>query len=439
MVQLIRATNLDSHLSLSSEELHRFALPDGFYFLVSDEMEIIEPAFFFLDDKCLKSASVSSVGNSQRSYTEDLYEWWSFLEEKDIRWNDVTEDEIIAYRDGMLISYSPHTSRRYKTSTIKRRIGTICQFYEWAFKEGLIAEPIVEKSLKYIPRSLDTNILAHLSVNHGVTQVNPLLPKGQNQNVVNAFTDLKALNQVMNVLGPMPDAVVSGTDSRSTRNRLIAEVSRCCGARIDEVISLTWYQILGLRPSHEDPSRPLKLRITKTKGLIARDILIPPFLVRALHWYYDNERAEVLRQAKVRGKFQKGRSEPAELFLNGIYANARDKGNPVHRNTIERCFNQAVREAGLTRKEAHMNFETSEIEFRDVPAHKFHDLRHTFALVIYYIERANGNPEPWKQIQSLLGHKHLSTTINIYLRSVNVDEAAISNATITFYQILHYA
>lgn len=55
-----------------------------------------------------------------------------------------------------------------------------------------------------------------------------------------------------------------------------------------------------------------------------------------------------------------------------------------------------------------------------VPKHSVHDLRHTYAVLTYHAERANGNAEPWKKIQAQLGHAHLQTTVDIYLSHVEI-------------------
>ena len=54
------------------------------------------------------------------------------------------------------------------------------------------------------------------------------------------------------------------------------------------------------------------------------------------------------------------------------------------------------------------------------PRHSIHDLRHTYAVLTYHAERANGNAEPWKKIQAQLGHRNLQTTIDTYLSHVEI-------------------
>jgi integrase/recombinase XerC len=48
-------------------------------------------------------------------------------------------------------------------------------------------------------------------------------------------------------------------------------------------------------------------------------------------------------------------------------------------------------------------------------AHRYHDLRHTFAITRYHEERRKGNQAPWETIQRLLGHKYVTTTMETYL------------------------
>jgi hypothetical protein len=65
---LIRAITNDA-------EVRRAALPQGFRFLVKDDMSVIEPVLFYLHEKCVMSAKIQAVGNTQRAYCEDLYEY----------------------------------------------------------------------------------------------------------------------------------------------------------------------------------------------------------------------------------------------------------------------------------------------------------------------------------------------------------------------------
>ena len=47
-----------------------------------------------------------------------------------------------------------------------------------------------------------------------------------------------------------------------------------------------------------------------------------------------------------------------------------------------------------------------------------------------------GKREPWKTVQVLLGHRHLSTTIKIYLKHVRIDEAAVGDALSRYIRML---
>ena len=58
--------------------------------------------------------------------------------------------------------------------------------------------------------------------------------------------------------------------------------------------------------------------------------------------------------------------------------------------------------------------------FNCKPRYRVHDLRHTYAVWTYHIRTSLGDNEPWKWIQSQLGHSTLDTTINTYLKHVSI-------------------
>jgi len=61
------------------------------------------------------------------------------------------------------------------------------------------------------------------------------------------------------------------------------------------------------------------------------------------------------------------------------------------------------------------------------PAFSPHCLRHTCAMWTYIAEKRQGNSEPWKVVQARLGHAHLKTTTDTYLRATSEFEALVSD------------
>ena len=189
---------------------------------------------------------------------------------------------------------------------------------------------------------------------------------------------------------------------------------------MDEVAKLTLFQILDL-PVGGDPERFTTVHVTKTKRLVARDINVPNYLIPDLYAYIDGERSECIAVAR-RHWLKKKSDEPKVLFVNGVDAH-QNAGKPVRADTLSGAFRRAVIKAGLTEWVTKTHPDTGEVRQVLVPRHRYHDLRHTYALWTYHALVEQGTSEPWKIIQSLLGHAHLSTTLDTYLRVVNVEKA----------------
>src|SRR5437016_3022967 len=82
--------------------------PVGFPLLVSSQMQLIEPAVSFLHEHAIQRAH---TGETLRTYTEILYDWFDALEQSGILWNEVDALDLTAYRNRMLKQPSPHTGR----------------------------------------------------------------------------------------------------------------------------------------------------------------------------------------------------------------------------------------------------------------------------------------------------------------------------------------
>jgi integrase/recombinase XerC len=454
MVQILRAVRLGDGIGehelarLPQRERHALhqaladtarmpcQLPIGFQFLVTDAMELIEPVLLYLSATCIQRAKIRAVGNTQQAYCADLYEWWSYLETLGTPWDVVTCDDVRRYRDRLLTSYSPLTKRPYARSTVRRRLSVIVDFYRWAHHEGLVEECIDTKEVQRVARPLETHLLAHIATAHAHGATSPLLPKPPPEDVVQVMTPT-ALRAVLHVLGPLPPApAATRQDERPVRDRLIAMTSVTTGMRLGEVLGLTTYQLLDLRPP-EDPYAMVRLRIITTKGLRPRHVYLPGYLLDALLWYMDHERQAILDRVTHASKGAK-RETSTTLFLNGLDANRRDLGNPVKAYTFERAFRRAVFHLGLTHQVPHQAPVTGERTLVRVPTYTPHDLRHTYAVQTYLTRRNLGDAEPWKTLQVLLGHKQLSTTVNTYLRAVRVSEQEVGDALLDFFRELRH-
>ena len=118
------------------DQVKSHSLPTGFHYLVYDGCRIVEPVLFYLHDKCVRSSRIPSVGNTQTALTYDLYEWFTYLGLIHRDWDAACFDDIELYRDKLLCSKSPKTGKRYAVATVRRRLGTIVDFYEWASRQG---------------------------------------------------------------------------------------------------------------------------------------------------------------------------------------------------------------------------------------------------------------------------------------------------------------
>ena len=71
-------------------------------------------------------------------------------------------------------------------------------------------------------------------------------------------------------------------------------------------------------------------------------------------------------------------------------------------------------------------FPHDRLMFASFPGYRFHSLRHSYALTTYVSRRMQGDPNPGKYVQSVLGHTSQDTTDRLYLRASHILEAQIS-------------
>jgi integrase/recombinase XerC len=384
------------------------ALPRRFPFLIDDDThEVVEPALLFLVDAYLTKTGFWNP-NTAKKAAYDLLDWWRFLDHAGRPWDLADGRDLDAYRDSMIGQISPRTYEEYKPETIGARRILVKRFYAWAHKRGFC----------------DGNLQEAHSGQHRIA-VDPGTPRSTRRPGVKVRPlmggDPKhpSFPRIARHLGPLPSER-GADDSTSCRDRLAAELSVSTGLRVDEVAKLTVFQILDL-PVGGDPERFTTMHVTWTKRLVERDVNVPNYLIPDLHAYIDGERKECIAVAR-RHWLKKKSDEAKVLFVNGVDAQ-QNAGKPVAADTLSDAFRRAVIKAGLTEWVTKTDPDTGAVRQVRVPRHRYHDLRHTYALWTYHALVEQGISEPWKIIQSLLGHAHLSTTLDTYLRVVNVEKA----------------
>ena len=433
-VTAAQAPPREPHAGLAGE-LGAVALPPGFPFLVdADSGEVIEPALLFLTRRHLSGVSGRGrsrwVRNTALAHAHDLNDWWKFLGAASLDWDTVGRADIQAYHTAMTAAISPSTHEPLSESSMRRRVGTVLAFYNWARGEGLFVIEFQDQLSSPRRYRIDSDPLAHTRSGLMSEAGSDLLPRGSDDHDehVRPLTARHAM-AVLNELGP---DTLEQMPTVPARSRLAAELALNTGMRVGEVASLRAHQILALSSPESDSARAVVgLRLTLTKGLVPRTVYLPIWLLDSLMAYIKGERAEALREAAERGL----NAGAQGLFVNGISAGVY-VGRDVRRETLQHEFRSAVVKCGLTSRALKTNPENGEQYIRLMPRHSYHDLRHTFAVWTYLARRQGGDSEPWKYVQARLGHKNLATTLAIYLRVVGELEQTASDHMASYYRSL---
>jgi integrase len=410
------AVELEAPSTISTPQLRV-----GFPFVVeSASRKVIEPILLYLvwREKEVGKLPIATA----HAIAEDLKDWWGFLRWEKLPWNLVNADDVRRYRDALSVTISPRTLRPYGVETIRRRLSSVIGFYQWAFKRKLLGSAIETPSSR--PGSYDALPLAHLKNSEkrsSLERITPQKRRGEDDEVHPLQPE--EWERLKKRLGPLPPTPLFSRKAQRgpTRDRLVAEIAINAGLRREEIAALTTQQILQLKPTSDAPLRMLSLRLTKTKGMRRRTVKLPAWLVLALHWYVAHERSASLQLTR-----RKEPAPPDSLFLNSAYAR-NNPGGVLSLHTISTVFNRAVVAAGITCLVEETDPSTRERRLVSKASHRFHDLRHTFAVWWYTSAIKSGHRNPMKELQALLGHKNMSTTVNIYLRIVETIEPDVSD------------
>ena len=392
-------------------QLARCRLPDDFPFLVDvDTGAIVEPAFRYLYARAARRTDLT-IGSAVAA-ADNLRLWWGYLAYRKKAWNAVSSLDIDAYSRGLTRAVSPRTGELLAKGTLRQRLSHVLEFYRWSTRDGLYALG---------ERDLDASEYA----SGGVERDGGVAP------LTYAEWDRCRAHA-----GPLPSDVPNASRQRC-RDRLIWEVMIHTGMRRFEVCGLTVHQVRAAAaalPTGSEMFESTKMRLSVVKGgpSRSRDGLFPSWLLSELILYIDGPE----RKAAVAATAGRRRMPPPDaLFLNHADSR-RSAGGPLTRARITALFKTLMVAAGLTRTietvDAAMGKRVTKVQ----AVHTVHDLRHTAAVWRYLAERAAGNPNPWKPVQTMLGHLDDDTTKQIYLRVTNEIEALTSDAFVSFLKTL---
>lgn len=364
-------------------------IPAGFPILLNAQMSIVEPAFSYL----LELATIpgrSHAAETLRTYSEHLHDWFDSLEQSGLDWHLVDEGTIAAYRNRMLSTPSPHTGRPYARSTVNDRVRTICRFYSWAHRRGLVDTlpfDYVEVSLRSVRRQ---GMLAHLDHRPPTVAANIL-----------TIAEVERLPRPLRV-----DQLQSLFRHLASPYDLIAEWALATGMRRKELCGLELRQVPDVAHLDIEEVPLVGVPLTVTKGDRPRTVYPPLRLIDRTHWYIGERRAALVKR---RRGTHPGYRVPSALFLNS-------NGDPVSKVRFSAAFGTAFQSAGL--------------------AGSGHWLRHTFAMtmLVRLQKQAATTPDlnPLKIVQVLLGHSSIQSTA-IYLRCVELHADTLAESLAYLY------
>jgi integrase len=405
---------LDAEIVLFKNKATTVGLKQGhpsFFLVARRSTTLFEEATLFLAEEFVENGGTPSI-HTWGAAADGLKSWFEFLQAMGRDWRDATRQDRLNYRDAYLTSISPRTGQRYEPSTVASRMCVVGQFYDYAHDSGwydgdlAFRKPNGEMEIN-VPINQDA--LAHIRRKGLLTRRDKDLPKARANVVIHALP-VDALRSLLNFCGPR--AAQRNGDGRPARDRLFVDLGWVVGLRVEEIHSLTTLQFLNLHPDSKAPQVAHPLIVTG-KGSKTRQAAIPGWLLEDAIAYINGERAEALRVGKVSSK-----AASRALFLGGTESSR--AGRPISKRRLQQIVEEACLAIGLTDVVEVIDPETGKRCQKCMQRYSIHDLRHTAAVLIYHAERAAGNPEPWKKVQTQLGHKNLQTTIDTYLHHVEI-------------------
>lgn len=383
----------------------------SFFLSSPNRVVLFEEPTLFLDSEFVRRGNTPSI-NTWSAASDALQSWFQWLQAIRKDWSVAVRLDRIEYRDAFLTAISPRTGQPYETSTVSKRMQVILQFYLFAMAqgwyEGDLAQPGIEnqkvRSASFDPFPIDSN-----GAGRQKKWKDRDLPKTRKKEIIHPF-QISELQAFLHLCGPRSSEREG--DPRPARDRLLVDLGWAVGLRVEEISSLSTLQFLCLHPDPRAPQIDHSL-VIMGKGKKLRTVAVPGWLVEDAISYIYGERAESLRIGKISSK-----AASNALFLAG--AKSSRSGTPICKRRLQQVVEECCRRIGAVKTVEFIDPDTRATGQRVRHKHSIHDLRHTYAVLTYHAESANGNSEPWKKIQAQLGHEHMKTTIDTYLHHVEI-------------------
>ena len=367
------------------------ALPVGFHFVVDRRnLEPIQEVFGFLlaqNVSRLGKTRLRNQENTSKANAEDLVDLLLFANSVQVRLVDFTEELIQSYADSMSQTISPQTQKVYSDATILKRVSTAKRALEYLQNQGQLRNRI--EARRVVVDGEPKTIFAP-SVN---------LPKAPAVDALVRHISPKYIDEIGTELGSMPSEGGMG----SSRNRLVFNFLINTGCRISEALSCNCSDLPLQQIGMRDPLEACFIKVA-AKGGHKRNVRLPVWLLEELSLYIIGERALAISRLS------------SDEVHDKIFANKADARREAGRPLTPSNYRRIMRVAALRAAER--------LGSRYVPGP--HSCRHSFALFNYAVEKLNGNADPGKTVQALLGHKDRSTTDRIYLNASVMLEEALS-------------
>jgi integrase len=407
-------------------------LPIGFPFLVDKDTGLVnEPALAFLASKCARPDSFSkgrwTKQRTADNYAADLKDWWAKVEASDRAWHEADDELVDDYLLDMKLVLSEHTGDFLSDATIARRRSTLNEFHRFARRRY---------GHRHLPIASTSNLRNARRAGEDEDETFDAFTLARYDANPRPF-DPDDLRRIFDALGPLPEdakewaktapTTRSGRRRKPTsRTRLALLLAVIVGLRIDEIVHLR-ADLFDFPIDDRDEDDHFTCELKVAKGLVRRTVYFPMWVVAHLQAYIAGERTEAVAIARRGWLGPKGKP-PANLLLN-TPSSGRNAGKRTTSKQLDADLLKVLKQLGMTLPRTRAEGTDKENKV-DVAKHTFHDGRHTFAYLLYVedMEGDDGSDNPIlarrfedvvQKIRLRLGHQHVETTINIYLRVFN--------------------